>query len=161
MQRQSSRGFLRMTMMMGNNKEVTGMKTIELIKGLSYRGKGVNAVKGTPLKVNDEKAEALVASGFFRCVSTNTEESVGMAVDRPADMQPEQPETPVAPAGNQETLSESFSDKLTADKIDGLKMPELIALAESNGIDISGCKNNEERKAVLKEKLSVPNPFAE
>ena len=50
---------------------------------------------------------------------------------------------------------------MTADKIDNLKMPELIALAESNGIDISGCKNNEDRKAVLKEKLLVPNPVAE
>lgn len=133
------------------------MKTIELIKGLSYRGKGVNAVKGTPLNVDDEKADVLVASGFFRCISTNTSESDGMAEKKPADMQPEL----IALAGNQEEPAESFSDELTADKIDNLKMPELIALAESNGIDISGCKNNEDRKAVLKEKLLVPNPVAE
>ena len=98
------------------------MVKVELIKGLSYRGHGVNAIKGTPLTVNEEKAGELVATGFFGYVNVTF---------------------PIHNSG-------SNSSDVTAEDIDKMKMPQLTAFAEEKGIDISSCRNNKERIEAIK-----------
>lgn len=106
------------------------MVKVELIKGLSYRGHGVNAIKGTPLTVNEEKAVALVATGFFGYVGGNDAFTV-----------------PVQNLGS--TFSDTMS-LITAEDIEKMKLPQLTAFAEAKGIDISSCRNNKERIEVIK-----------
>ena len=103
------------------------MVKVELIKGLSYRGHGVNAIKGTPLTVNEEKAGELVATGFFGYVNGNDAFTF-----------------PIQNSG-------SNSGDVTAEDIEKMKMPQLTAFAEEKGIDISSCRNNKERIEAIKD----------
>ena len=59
------------------------MKTLKLIRGLTYTGHGVKASRSSPLvKVNDETAAILLQNGFF------------IAVDPPGAKVPATPEAP-------------------------------------------------------------------
>lgn len=98
------------------------MVKVELIKGLSYRGHGVNAIKGIPLTVNEEKAVTLVDTGFFEYVGEN----------------------------NTLTVSVQNLGLITPEDIEKMKLPQLTDFAEAKGIDISSCKNNKERIEVIK-----------
>ena len=109
------------------------MKTVELIKGMDYRGHGVKAVKGKPFSVTDEKAEELSASGFFKVLG-ETE----CADEEPADEDPKE-------------------DELTAEDIEKMKKDELIALAAAKEINLDGCNNNEERAERIKGALGLAN----
>lgn len=101
------------------------MKCVKLAKGMDYRGHGVRAFSGKPLQVEDEKADELIATGFFKLSEVPVQAQVEKSIDDGAEDKP--------------------IDKMTKD--------ELIAFAEQNGIDISACQNNDERKATIKSAL--------
>lgn len=92
------------------------MKRLELIKGLSYTARGFSCEKGKPFEVSDEEAAKMLKTGRFKELE---------------DVLPVSDEEPGA--------------LLSADAVNAMKKDELLALAEEKGIDISECKNNEER----------------
>lgn len=116
------------------------MIRLELVIGLSYSARGVNCKKGEPFEVSDEVAAKLMATGRFTTVREVVDEAPPAAhpengaVDPPANVNGESGQQTASPA-------ESLSD----DKIGRMTKPELIALAEKKGIDISECNNNTER----------------
>ena len=92
------------------------MKRLTLIKGLSYTARGFSCEKGKPFDVSDEEAAKMMKTGRFKEVE---------------EILPDDDAAPDVP--------------LSADAINAMKKDELVALAEEKGIDISDCKNNEER----------------
>lgn len=92
------------------------MKRLELIKGLSYTARGFSCEKGKPFEVSDEEAAKMLKTGRFKKLED------------------------VLPVSNEEPGA-----LLSADAVNAMKKDELLALAEEKGIDISECKNNEER----------------
>lgn len=94
------------------------MRKLVLKQGLSYAAKGISCKKEIPFDVNDEMAERLLATGRF-------EEQCSMA-------------------GVEDNSAEEVQ-ALSADDIADLKKPELEALAVEHNIDISDCRNNDER----------------
>lgn len=91
------------------------MRNLELKKGLSYSMKGFSCIKGNPVSVEDDIAEKLLATGRF--------EEVAVA------------EAPIS----------ENKREVSADDIAAMKKDDLIAFAADHNIDISDCKNNEER----------------
>ena len=92
------------------------MKRLELIKGLSYTARGFSCEKGKPFEVSDEEAAKMLKTGRFK----ELEDVIPVADGEPGAL-------------------------LSADAVNAMKKDELLALAEEKGIDISECKNNEER----------------
>lgn len=114
------------------------MIKLKLIKGLSYRGGIDGKVKAT--KANPfcdvetmEEAQAAVASGYFQIIEGEPGQSN------------EPPKEPKA-----DSDSEKDIEKMTKD--------ELVAYAEELGVDVSKCKNNDERKEVIKKALEEADP---
>ena len=102
------------------------MITLKLVKGISYTGT-VRATAKNPFCTvdTDKEAEALVASGFFKIIFTT---EVECKKDTSSQKPPEEKEI----------------------VIDKMKKEDLEALAAKLGVDLSTCKNNDERKAALK-----------
>lgn len=98
------------------------MKKLVLKTGLSYNTKDLKCIKGSPFVIDDEKAEALLATGRFEDVSSVYGDGV------PSTM------NDVNPNGA----------ALSADVMAGMKKAELAELAAAKGIDISDCKNKED-----------------
>jgi hypothetical protein len=140
------------------------MKTLELMRGLSYFTPGMSckAEKGKPFVVEEDGlADALMATGKFRELDAadvlsgeaeplndgqnNAGSEQGGSASGGKEGEPD--------AGNGE------GEELTEKKVDAMKMPELIALAGEHDIDISECKNNEDRKALIKAILFTEDPF--
>lgn len=114
------------------------MYKLKLIKGLSYRGGNDGKVKVTrdkPFCVveNVEDAEALLASGHFQMVELPKVKDLGNG------------DVKVGEQGIQFTVENKSISNMVKD--------ELIAFAEEKGIDISECKNNDERKTTIKKAL--------
>lgn len=102
---------------------------LKLIKGLSYRGGKDGTLKATKDKPfcfveTMEEAQAAIASGYFQLVNE--------------------------PKVNE---SEKPSDPDNIKSISKMSKDELEAYAAEKGIDISGCKNNDERKEAIKKAL--------
>lgn len=116
------------------------MQRIELVRGRSYWGHGVKAVKGKPFSVADEKATELVATGSFKVVEGD-----------------EDTDSDINTANQNVSTGESNSDEEASDTeekpLGKMSKDELIAYAGSLGIDVSECKNNGERVALIKEVL--------
>lgn len=91
------------------------MKKLKLVKGLSYTTKGFSCVKAVPFDAEDGLSEKLLKTGRFEEIS--------------------EPALNVEPA----------EEKLSVDDIARMKKDELIAVAAEHGVDIEGCKNNDER----------------
>lgn len=120
------------------------MKRMELVKGRSYWGHGVKAVKGKPFSVADEKATELVATGCFKVVEggEDTNSDIGAV---PQNVSESEGDSDEEESGAEESKEEKSLGKMSKD--------ELIAYAESLDIDVSECKNNGERAALIKEVL--------
>lgn len=103
---------------------------IRLLKGLSYTTPSFSCRKGEEIDISDEIGADLVKSGRFEEV----------ILKEPAE----------GYNGNNED-----DGKISAESINKMKMPELIALAKEKNIDISGCKNNEERSEKIKDVLGL------
>lgn len=109
------------------------MRKLELIKGLSYSMKRFSAIKGEPFSVEDEKADQLMKTGRFKEIVDEVKEDVV----------------------NQEEAPDNAENSPHDEKpIEKMKKEELVEYAEKNGIDISACKNNEERIATIKAAMS-------
>lgn len=111
------------------------MKKLVLKTGLSYSTKDLKCIKGSPFVIDDEKAEALLATGRFEEIPAATGDDVpfemgGMSVDNV-----------VTPAMND---ADRGGAVLSADAVAGMKKAELAELAAAKGIDISDCKNKED-----------------
>lgn len=107
---------------------------LKLIKGLSYRGGKEGILKATKDKPfcfveTMEEAEAAIASGHFQLVEVPK-------VEVPKTEVPKQPSNP---------SPDKSIGKMTKD--------ELEAYAVEIGVDISECKNNDERKDAIKNAL--------
>lgn len=114
------------------------MIKLKLIKGLSYRGGidgKVKATKASPFCSVEtmEEAQAAVASGYFQIVEG----------------------APVPPS---EPPKDPGTDSNTEKDIEKMTKDELVAYAEELGIDISKCKNNDERKEAIKNALEEAGP---
>lgn len=114
------------------------MYKLKLIKGLSYRGGNDGKVKVTrdkPFCVveNVEEAEALLASGHFQMVELPKVKDLGNG------------DVKFGEQGIQFTVENKSISNMVKD--------ELIAFAKEKGIDISECKNNDERKTTIKKAL--------
>ncbi|MCI9417836.1 MAG: hypothetical protein HFI82_10635 [Eubacterium sp.] len=108
------------------------MKKAELIKGISYGGMGIRAVRDEILTVEDEVADKLSKTGYFKISDIiKQEDKNAYSVESHKDKSKKQP---------------SSVDK----KIEKMKTAELEAYANENGIDISGCKNNSDRIDLIK-----------
>lgn len=94
------------------------MYVVRLCKGLSYSG-FINATYQNPLVElpTEEEAELAVSTGYFALVSTPD----------PSDAHPDNDDEDV--------------------DIRKMTKPQLEKCAEENGVDLTGCKNNEERVA--------------
>lgn len=103
---------------------------VRLIKGLSYTTPSFNCRKGEEINVADEIGADLIKTGRFE--EATPEESTRGDNDNSGD-----------------------NKKISTESIDKMKMPELIALAEEKCIDISDCKNNEERAEKIKGALGL------
>lgn len=101
------------------------MKKVCLKTGLSYAIKGFSCVKGIAVDVEDDIAEKLIRTGRFEII-TDTVPVSGT----------------VAPAFESADIS-------------SMKKDELIAFAEAHGIDLEGCKNNNERIERIQSEISV------
>lgn len=106
---------------------------VKLIKGLSYfnLATGFSAKKDKFVDVEDELGAKLIATGKFAEVK--------------GDEQPVAPAPEQAPTGAITTAS--FAKKKSLSE---MKTAELEAYAKEKGIDISACKNNDERVAAIK-----------
>lgn len=103
---------------------------VRLLKGLSYTTPSFSCRKGEEINISDEIGADLVKSGRFEEVISKE---------------------PI----KGDNGSNEDDGKIFAESIDKMKMPELIALAEEKGIDISDCKNNEERAEKIKDTLGL------
>ncbi len=117
------------------------MKKVCLKTGLSYVAKGISCRKGKVVEVEDDVAARLLKTGRFEIMGMESvvPEFVDPVPESPA------PESP-APAG-------------TPTNITSMKKDELIAFAEAHGIDVSDCKNNEERIQRIQSGMDI-NAFA-
>lgn len=112
------------------------MKNVELIKGRDYFGCGIKAYKGRPVAVEDDKAEELVKSGFFKISNVVQADANTFDKGNQAD------NNSVPEAQNGDTFKEISIDKM--------RTAELEAYAQEHEIDISSCKTNAERIAIIK-----------
>lgn len=112
------------------------MKNVELIKGWDYFGHGIKAYKGKPVAVQDDKAKELIESGFFKM-------SNAVRVDINIFDNESQADDNKVPAAQDGDVFKEVS-------IDKMKTAELEAYAQEHEIDISSCKTNAERIAVIK-----------
>lgn len=113
------------------------MKNVMLIKGIDYRGHGVFAKNGVEKSVEDDKAEELVATGFFKiCGNSVSEETDDLF-------------------GSGEPTDAHVSEDGSGEPTDGnksvakMKGDELKAYAEQKGYDISDCTKVEEIRALI------------
>lgn len=104
---------------------------VRLIKGLSYTTPSFNCRKGEEINISDEAGADLIKTGRFEEV------------------------TPKESSTRDNNDNDGKNEKISTEFIDKMKMPELIALAEEKGIDISDCKNNEERAEKIKATLGL------
>lgn len=104
------------------------MKRLKLIKGLSYTIRGFSCEKGKPFEVSDDEAEKLMKTERFAMLEDAIPDS-----------------------------DDGGSEQLSADAINAMKKDELVALAEEKSIDISECKNNEERAEKIKGAFGLVN----
>lgn len=105
------------------------MRKVCLKTGLSYVAKGISCRKGKVVDVEDDVAEKLMKTGRFEAVDT-------------------------APIDPESAAPEGKSANITS-----MKKDELIAFAEAQGIDVSDCKNNEERIQRIQSGMDI-NAFA-
>lgn len=110
------------------------MKYVKLIKGRDYAGRGIKAYRGKPLAVEDGKADELAASGFFHVLGDVATQEVH-----------------VAECGNPD------AEDLEELRLDKMKTAELEEFAIRHNIDISACRTNAERAAVIKDILGNGN----
>jgi hypothetical protein len=135
------------------------MKTLELMRGLSYFTPGMSckAEKGKPFVVEEDGlADALMATGKFR------ELDAADVLSGEAEPLNDGQNNAGSASGGKEGEADTGNgegEELTEEKVDAMKMPELIALAGEHGIDISECKNNDERKAIIKDILFSSDMF--
>lgn len=120
------------------------MNKLLLIKGRDYRGHGVFAKAGTPLEVDEAKADELLATGYFRLVSSSAK------LSELQDGSNEMISTSNAEDDGEREQSSNAEDEtnnnhLSVAYIEGLKKEELIALAKEHNIDLSDCTKNSER----------------
>lgn len=116
------------------------MIKLKLIKGLSYRGGRDGSLKATKDKPfcyveTMEEAQEAIASGHFQMVE-----------------------------GEQAIPGKPVNDIPPAKAVDDMTKDELLAYAKEKGIDLSECKNNDERKETIKKALegeSTKVPFEE
>lgn len=117
------------------------MKKVELLKGRSYMGNGIKAVRGKVLLVDDEKAKGLLQTGLFRISDVSVQG---------VENEPEK--------WNREEALQSLSDLSSASfkrmNFERMKTAELEAFASKHEIDISGCRNNAERIELIKAIIS-------
>lgn len=113
------------------------MKNVMLIKGIDYRGHGIFAKNGVEKSVEDDKAEELVATGFFKIcgnyVSEEEDDSFG-----PGDTGDGQ--------SNEDGPGDTGDSSRSPAKMKG---DELKAYAEQKGYDISDCTKVEEIRALI------------
>lgn len=118
---------------------------VKLVTGLSYTTPSFSCKKGKAVTVSDELGENLMKTGRFEEVTSEA------AADGEAT------------AGSSKGSTKNGNDnngtagELTAEAIEKMKMPELTALADAKGIDISDCKNNDERADKIKGVLGLVN----
>lgn len=105
------------------------MRKVCLKTGLSYVAKGISCRKGKVVDVEDDVAERLMKTGRFETVDA-------------------------APMDDESVAPEGKSANITS-----MKKDELIAFAEAHGIDVSDCKNNEERIQRIQSGMDI-NAFA-
>lgn len=110
------------------------MKSIRLIKGNTYSYGDKKYTIGKSIIVEDEAAGYLMTTGCFACEDIED-----------AEMS-ENPE-----------ITEDDSTELTAGIIENMKKDELEELAEQKGIDLKGCRNNEEKAERIKGALGLVN----
>jgi ABC-type Zn2+ transport system substrate-binding protein/surface adhesin len=143
---------------------------IVLTKGLTYTNLHFRAEKGKPVDVPEELGKKLVKSGHFeRIAEIPIEEQYDIPDQDPEDDDQEQADQ------NQEGEDNGEDDQnpkgedhgegdqnpkfgksdLTAEKVAAMNKTELTALAAKEGIDISSCKNNEERIERIKGALGL------
>lgn len=101
------------------------MRILVLKNALSYYGKGIKCVKGIPVPVEDHIADELMETGHF-----------------------EEEDTSVPDFGTQDGNGVPDPDTLFA-----MKKEELSALAVKFGVDIKGCRTNEERANKIQDAL--------
>lgn len=123
------------------NERSGKMKRAELIKGLSYRGKGVNVAKGKPVLVDDETAGKLLRTGFFRISDIGRQEKNERLGGGSPEKEP----------GKAKEMSENDYHAVALEK---MKTAELEDYANSHEIDISACRTNKERIDLIKAVLS-------
>lgn len=111
------------------------MKYVELIKGIDYRGHGINAKKKQRILVDDSKSDELVGTGFFKICE---ELPVSDDVDNGADSKKDDGSGVGAPSNVDKPVN----------KMNGT---ELKAYAEAKGYDISECTKVEEIRALILE----------
>ncbi len=124
---------------------------LKLIKGLSYRGganRALKASKGQPFVSVEtmEEAEAAMATGHFEIVRV-----------------PQAPPPAEPPAGTQEDKKQAQTPRTsaaltTADlskPLNKMTTAELVARAAEIGVDISDCKNNDERREAIQAALDA------
>lgn len=103
------------------------MKKMVLVKGRSYSTSGFMAVKGVPFFIDDDaEAERLYGTGRF-------------------DVLEECSAPKEEPDGNAAATEEK-----TVIPLEKMKKDEIIAYAADKGIDITGCRTNEERIAIVR-----------
>ena len=107
------------------------MKSIRLIKGNTYSYGDKKYTIGKSIIIEDEAAGYLMTTGCFACEDIENEKLTEN------------------PTGEDE--------ELTASIIENMKKDELEELAGQKGIDLKGCKNNEEKAERIKGTLGLVN----
>lgn len=132
------------------------MRRLTLKRGLSYSMRGFSCVKEVPFYVDDDIAGRLMNTGRFDDI-TAADYNEGQPAE-PEAVNPTGPEEiNTAEQGLLPGPEENLLDKpdISAELIEKMKKDELIALAENYNINISDCKNNEERVKRIQGALGV------
>lgn len=106
------------------------MVKVKMIKGRSYHGAVTTNRKNQFAECSEEVADSLIESGHFSLIGEVTDED--------------------AMEDHEDVGSASAQEQLNGKSISRMNTEELVAFAEKIGVDISSCKNNEEKKALLK-----------
>lgn len=129
------------------------MKKLKLTKGLSFSMMNISCRKGETFCVDDKKAKRLLSTGRF--------ELIGNAdVKQKQDEKQSQDNSGSPQNGGEDDKAPKNADEgngISVELIDKMKKDELVAFAENEGIDLTGCGNNEERIEKIKEDLGFAN----
>ena len=123
---------------------------VRLIKGLSYTTPSFSCKKGKDVTVSEELGEKLLKTGRFESVAVEDAEPEAISKD----------EAKEAEDGGTGNNNDGECKELTAEVIEKMKKDELLAVAAERGIDISDCKNNDERADRIKGALGLVNMSA-